>query len=573
VPVDRRIGLALSLLALAGCGRTELGDAPAQVPELVAFPSVPAPPSPTEAMAHRPGEPLQQGLGVAGAAVTGGLAGTGVSALILYDTTNTWGYLGELYAMYTANLVGHFGAWTAKPVSSYVAGDLGGFTATIYIGSTYDEPIPAAFLADVLSTTKPVFWLYDNIWKLVAQATSATFRATYGWDWLAFTSYANCGIAGRCANVNSVTYKGRSLVRDGVNNQGGIMDYAYFAAPATALATAVRDDNTTLPWAVRSRNLTYFGELPFTYSRESDRMLAFADLLFDVLAPQATTRHRALARIEDIGPDADPVALKQYVDWLYSQKVPFSMAVYPVYKDPLGVYNNSVPKTLYLHSQPSVVSALKYAIARGGTLHMHGYTHQYSNVPDAVNAVSADDFEFYFAHVQNGTSIVMDGPVKEDSAAWAQGRINSGFSEFRAAGFSAPTTFEAPHYAASQADYGVFKQMFTRRYERSLYFYGKLSGGAPDPTRLMGQFFPYSTVDVYGSRIIPENLGDYEPQAYYGYPPRLAADIVAAARANLVVRDGVASFFIHTYDGLPALQQIVTGIQQAGYTFVAANSL
>jgi len=40
-------------------------------------------------------------------------------ALVLYDTTGPWGYLGELYAIEAANLVGHFGTYTAE---SYRAG-------------------------------------------------------------------------------------------------------------------------------------------------------------------------------------------------------------------------------------------------------------------------------------------------------------------------------------------------------------------------------------------------------------------------------------------------------------------
>ena len=80
------------------------------------------------------------------------------SALVVYDTTNTWGFLGELYAMAAGNLASHFGQITAEPVADYVSGQVNDYTATIYLGSTYNEPIPAAFLNDVLSTARPVIW-------------------------------------------------------------------------------------------------------------------------------------------------------------------------------------------------------------------------------------------------------------------------------------------------------------------------------------------------------------------------------------------------------------------------------
>jgi hypothetical protein len=54
-------------------------------------------------------------------------------------------------------------------------------------------------------------------------------------------------------------------------------------------------------------------------------------------------------------------------------------------------------------------------------------------------------------------------------------------------------------------------------------------------------------------------LGNYEPELFNNNPPRSPADIVANARANLVVTQGVASFFFHPDYPLSQLQAIVTG--------------
>ena len=77
------------------------------------------------------------------------------TTLVVYDSTGTWGWLGQLHAIAGGNLASHFGQVTAEPVVNYVAGQENNYTSTIYIGSTYNEPIPVAFLNDVLSTTKP----------------------------------------------------------------------------------------------------------------------------------------------------------------------------------------------------------------------------------------------------------------------------------------------------------------------------------------------------------------------------------------------------------------------------------
>ena len=81
-------------------------------------------------------------------AVTWGNGPGTASALVLYDTTGAWGWLGELYAIAAGNLATHFGSVTAEPVVDYVSGQVNDYTATIYLGSTYNEPIPATFLSD-----------------------------------------------------------------------------------------------------------------------------------------------------------------------------------------------------------------------------------------------------------------------------------------------------------------------------------------------------------------------------------------------------------------------------------------
>jgi uncharacterized protein YdaL len=497
-------------------------------------------------------------VGKSGAAVTGAI-GTG-RTLVLYDNTGAYGWLGEVYAEQTANLVSHFNAWTAHPVGQYTAGEINSYNAVVYVGSTYDEPVPVAFLDDVTASTKPVVWMYDNIWQLTARDT--TFTATRGYTWKGFDTAA----------VAKVNYKGTALTRDTIN-QSGIMDYAVSdATKATTLATAVRPDGTTFPWAVRSGNLTYVGEIPFAYVNHDDRYLAFADLLYDALAPKATARHRALVRVEDVGPDADPAELRAVTDYLYSKKIPFSVAVYPRYRDPKGVQNNGKAQDYTLASKPKVVAELKYMQSHGGTLIMHGYTHQYNAVANPYDGVSANDFEFYRAHVDASNNVIYDGPVVEDSTAYVNGRVMAAGVTFAMAGLSVPSTFEFPHYAGSATDYAAINSIFGKRYDRGLYYPGLLSGTKADFTRMSGQFFPYAVRDIYGSNVVPENIGNIEPEPFNNHPARVSADLITSAKNNLAIRDGMASFFYHPYLGTSYLKQTVEGIQGLGYTFVTANS-
>ena len=497
----------------------------------------------------------------AGKPGSGGTPPSG-GALVLYDTTNTYGWLGELYAIQADNLASHFGAVKAEPVTSYTAGQVNSYNGVIYIGSTYDEPIPSAFLDDVLSTSKPVIWASDNIWQLSARA--ADFNAQYGWT----PGYFDQG------TVTGVQYKGITLTRDARNGAGSVLDVnVNDTSRAQVLATSVRDDGTTFPYAVRSGNLTYIADNPFPYSTPTDRLLFFEDVLFDAFAPATTTQHRAMVRLEDIDPTADPAKLKQIADWLYSQHIPFGFGIIPTYTDPTGYYNNGTPESYKLSRTPAFIDAIRYLLSHGGTMVDHGYSHQYSNIPNPYTAVTGDDYEFFRVTENTDHSLNYVGPLPGDSQAWAAGRVKSALNEFSAAKLPAPTIFEPPHYAATAPDYAGFKQYFGTRWDRGLYFGGVLSGSTPDYGHQVGQFFPYVVHDVYGFKVLPENCGDISPQPWFNYPATLPADIINCAQKNLAVRDGFASFFFHPYLDISYLQQTVQGLQAAGYAFVSPSSL
>jgi len=71
------------------------------------------------------------------------------------------------------------------------------------------------------------------------------------------------------------------------------------------LPECVRADGTKFPWALRSGNLIYIGEIPFRIYVRGRPLLVLCDLLFDALAPMTATQHRALVRLEDLHPLSD----------------------------------------------------------------------------------------------------------------------------------------------------------------------------------------------------------------------------------------------------------------------------
>lgn len=490
---------------------------------------------------------------VDGVATGAGLPGAGARSLVLYNPAPPTEQAAELNATMLANLVSHFGSWSAQPVSTYRAGQLGDYDATFYLGDPGGPAIPTTFLDDVLRATRPVVWIGGDLGRLQARA---------GAGWTSRFGFATQGLD--TTPTTGLRYKDAALPVD----PGGSVTRVSIGTPARAavLASAVHADGSTLPWAVRSGALTYLAENPLLAgSHVEGRNLTFADLLAGVLNPSAATRHRALVRLEDVNPTTDPAQLRAIVDYLSGQKVPFSVGVYTVFRDPAGVGGQG-DLTVRLSDRPELIAALADAVQRGGALVLHGYTHQYGTKSNPSDGRSGDDAEFYLCHLDAQQQLRLDGPVAEDSAAWALGRFDQSLAALHAAALPRPQMIEFPHYMASAADYAAAAQRFSFRYERSLYFPGLLSGHPIDSTQPGWQFFPYAVRDVYGTEVIPENLD-------YVRPDGDVAGMLATARQQLVVRDGVASFFYHPFLGVGSLPKLIDGLRSMGYTFVAAPSV
>ena len=492
------------------------------------------------------------------------------TVLILHDSSGPFGWIGGLHARMLANLIGHFDLpFQIVPVESYRAGSIGQARAVFYIGSTYDNPLPAAFRQDVMAATIPVCWFKYNLWQ-ISGGSPSLFEVKYGFrfDYLDQAGYG------------AVSYKGETFGKNPLDPELGrttILDPTL----ASAFSWACQEGTANcLPYVVRGGNFWYVADTPFSFISEEDRYIIFSDLLHDILGIEHAENHRALIRIEDIDPTYSPAVLRAVADYLNGQEVPFLVSVIPVYTDPLGYYNNGTPKTVSISESPQFQQALRYMVSKGGQVVAHGYTHQYRDIPNPYTGVSGDDYEFFRVTLDAQGTIADYRPLPEDSFKWAHSRVTAALRELKRAGFAA-AAWETPHYAASAIDYQVFGVSFPLTIQRVLYFDG--TGNVTDkPGRgrnkqgifesdgqLAGQFFSYVIQDdIYGQKIVPENLGNVDMRMVNGVPVRSPADMIRAARKNKVVRDGWASGFFHPSLDFALLQELVQGVRAEGYRYV-----
>ncbi len=516
-------------------------------------------------------------------------------ALILYDAPADQPKLGLAYATMLQALLGHFEIRAQiRPVNGYLAGQMESYATTFYLGSYYNNPLPDDFLRDTAKTKRRVVWFKYNLWQLTAPAELG-FESKSG---LSFVDLRGLNSEPSKTNPNpgfydTVLYKGKSMVKYfqyDADNQEILADpdvgIVKINAPEKAQAKVMIQNSVTgdtAPYIVQGGpqgNFWYFADLPLSYIGPRDRYLVLCDILHDILGVHHAETHQALVRLEDVDAKVVYSSMKKITDYLYSRHIPFAVAAIPHYKDPLGVDNDGTPESIPFTKATTLQRSLYYALARGGSIVMHGYTHQYGKIRNPHTGVSADDYEFWNA--------VSNSPVKADSTPWATKRLNTGLSEFAAADIF-PWAWETPHYQGSPLSYQAMAKTFSTTYQRVVYYTSStpnLQAEGPSKDFASGMFFPYIIHrDPYGQYVVPENLGNIEydihtidPTSNFNYTWK---DLLENAEYGMIVRDGFGSFFFHPFwvdpdfknlNAFEDFKNLIEGITSLGYKWANPKS-
>jgi len=436
--------------------------------------------------------------------------------LVLYDKDgglNDAIQAGELLRHFNTNI-------SLQPLEEYTSGTIEKYDAVFYVGVVSNATIPAGFLKDLSYGLTTVCWLGFNIEALLGDEELSN---VLGMEFI--------GVKEK--HYNTVLYKNRKLVRkDPWINVVNAFDVRKCGVLATA-----SDGESSIPYVVRSgRNFWYFADVPTSYVVEGGRFLVFADLLHDILNENHISHNLAMVRIEDVNPMSDPKVLRGIASFLHGRNVPFHIALVPFYVFP--------EKNIYIgiHERPELVDAIKYMVKKGGTVIMHGSTHQRFGETTA-------DYEFW--------DPINNQPPEAENAITIKEKIETGLKEFWSAGIY-PLMWETPHYAGSQRLYSAVKDYFSISMERRQ----SIDQLGTD------QYFPYLIpCDRYGQVIVPENTG------FVALDKQDVSIILEPARNMKVVRDGVASFFFHPFINIDVLKEIINTMKKEGFTFTTISDL
>ena len=449
--------------------------------------------------------------------------------LVVYEPGPTPVASGLGDARQLRQLLGHFRTdVTLESADTYKADDVSHFDVTFFIGYTRTYTPPPPLLRDAYATRATFVWLNSGLAEF-GRACDLASRFGFVAQGFDTTSVFDSVQAGEYRFTKSEP--NANLLK--------VVDPARCAVLAT---TTSSKSKLTVPYAIRSGSFWCLVDSPFSYATESDRYLYFADLLHDILNEDHPRSHSALIRIEDTNPFSDPGSLRAIADLLSARRIPFLVGIIPFFVNP------ATQTRVAMSEKPDYIDALHYVMEHGGTIVLHGTTHQYKGE-------SASDYEFW----DESRNRVL--PM--DSKEFVARRLRDGVVECIKNGVY-PLVWETPHYSASTLDYSVIGEHFSTAMEQRLVL----------DNLDYSQYFPYIIKrDMYGQRILPENLG-YIPLDPESAKEQEAVDqLVSFAKTNLAVRDGFASAFFHPFVKIEFLAHLVDGIRALGYTFVDVREM
>ncbi len=421
------------------------------------------------------------------------------------------------------NLLGHFNT-TVNIISSdqYTSGEIKKHHVIFYLGNYIHNKPNKELIKDIRGTNRTIVCMKGGIESFL------NFKGAENKFGFSVAGYDSSGSFNEVRHENNVFARGKgTIVLIKISNPAKVKVIA---------TTYSKIKSNEVPYIVKSDNLYYIADVPLENITYNDRYLLFADLLHDFTGENHPENHQAIVRIEDVTPLRDPQNLRKIADILFERHIPFVVGVVPFFVDP------TEKEYVRLSDRPALVSALKYCVEKGATIAMHGVTHQYKGE-------SCIDFEFWDGSVNK--------PIADEKPAMVDNKIVNGIDECVKNGIY-PLMWETPHYVASSDDYKSFSGYFGSVIERRS-FMNNIS---------YGQYFPYIIdKDFYGQKVYPEDLG-YVPLLSKDSTELFVNSMINNAKVIHNMRDGIASFFFHTFVNTDYLKEMADKLCQTGFKFI-----
>ena len=336
----------------------------------------------------------------------------------------------------------------------------------------------------------------------------------------------NLEYLGKTNNIVSVNYKGKSYNLD----EHYLFNLVKSKEVSNKVIGSIDDTLNKYPYIINDKNLFYVSKLDL----DGVLFYIFCDSLNDIFNIKKFDKGSIFVRIEDVHAFRDPKNLVDIADYLSSKDIPFAIALIPAYVNPKN------HKIITLSESPEVVKAVKYMQDKGGTVILHGYTHQYKK-----EEVTGEGYEFWDGE--------KDAPLNEDMEVFVKNRVLSGLRICIENGIY-PLAFEAPHYAIESEGYKELKK----------YFSTYVGQHQNNDKKFSTNTYPYVIRDTEEFNIfIPENLGYIDPEDNFTFQ-----DIKEKLDKVSIVRGFSGGFFFHSYLDIEYLKYTIEYLEKQNIKFM-----
>lgn len=336
----------------------------------------------------------------------------------------------------------------------------------------------------------------------------------------------NLDYLGKTNNIVSVNYKGKSYNLD----ENYVFNIVESKDTSNKVIGSIDDTLNKYPYIINDKNLFYVSKLDL----DGVLFYIFCDSLNDIFNVKTFNKGSIFVRIEDVHAFRDPKDLVNIADYLSSKNIPFTIALIPAYVNPKN------HKITTLSESPEIVKAIKYMQDKGGTVILHGYTHQYKK-----EAVSGEGYEFW-----DGKK---DAPLKENMKIFVKDRVLSGLRICIENGIY-PLAFEAPHYAMESDGYRELKK----------YFSTYMGQHQNNDKKFSTNTYPYVIRDTEEFNVlIPENLGYIDPEDKLTFQ-----NIKENLDKVSIVRGFSGGFFFHSYLNIEYLKNTIEYLEKQNIEFM-----
>jgi uncharacterized protein YdaL len=401
-------------------------------------------------------------------------------------------------------IVSHFGTHIViRKAEDVSQADISNSKALIYYGGNKKD-LPAAFKKYAASYPGTFVAIGEN-----AEQFGSAF------------SYINKGQKGV-----SITGVGLSKEKKDVSLPTAIDATTFSLGKDTSVLFSGISGNQHVPLFTKHLNHYYFGEDYLNFTPLFSVVLSNA--FYDVFGIPHTDEHPSYIRLEDIHPMYDPKMLKAAGDYLISQHIPFMMAVIPVYRNP------KTGQVIHYKDVPELVSVIRYLQAHGGSVILHGYTHQYRT------SETGEGFEFW--DVENNKPI-------PNQVTYTRTKVENGIKELAALKIF-PLAFEAPHYVMSQEGYKIISRYFST-------YVGMYQDSDKDWHEMDTSPVTARPAFMDGMKLLPETISYYDPNL-----KSPIANNDSLIKTYQLGYDGMIAGFYHPYLGLNHLKELVSEMKK-----------